>query len=252
MHVVIWLLFLSLPALFKPHGEHLALTDFIDDLFQLPRLINSIYLVLVFYINYKLLIPRLFFRKRIGYFISTIVIALGLLMVINAYLIPHSIVEGANSSAVLYDRYEHGIPFLILGPDFNLFMFICVYFFAFALSSYDQWKRTVEGKLHTEIAFLKAQINPHFLFNTLNSIYSLALVKSDDTADAVVKLSAIMRYSLKESQKQYVNLAEEISYISNYTELQKLRLTDSVKLEAIYTGDFKIEKNSTSIISAIC
>jgi len=130
--------------------------------------------------------------------------------------------------------YEHG-------DLFYLFMFISVYFLAFALSYYDQWKRDLK-RLNAEVAFLRAQINPHFLFNTLNSIYSLALTKSDDTSDAVIKLSAIMRYSLTESKKKYVNLAEEITYISNYTDLQRLRLTEKVKVETIYEGDLKTEK----------
>ena len=86
-------------------------------------------------------------------------------------------------------------------------------------------------KLATELSFLKSQINPHFLFNTLNNIYSMALVKSDSTADAVFKLSSIMRYILTETKHDKVALDKEITFIKNYIELQKVRLTNKVSIE---------------------
>lgn len=248
-HIVIWALFLLLPTLFKPHTEHLTLIDFEDDLLYTPRFVNSIFLVSLFYLNYTILIPQLFFRKRYVYFTISVLLAIVSLACINVWLLPQHKPNFENHSSGFTvhmneysERHEHGKFFMLFGPDFNLFMFICIYFFAFALSFYEQWQHAMKDKLNAEIAFLKAQINPHFLFNTLNSIYSLALTKSDDTPDAVVKLSAIMRYSVTESQKQYVNLNKEITYISNYIELQKLRLTDNAEVEAIYKGDFESEK----------
>jgi len=91
--------------------------------------------------------------------------------------------------------------------------------------------------LQTEISFLKAQINPHFLFNTLNSIYSLSISKSDAAPDAVVKLSNMMRYSVSEANQNFVSLSKEIEYISNYIELQRLRVTDKIKINYEISGD---------------
>ncbi|UMB59884.1 sensor histidine kinase [Lutibacter sp. A80] len=82
-------------------------------------------------------------------------------------------------------------------------------------------------KINTELSFLKAQINPHFLFNSLNSIYSLANKKSDFTTDAIITLSELMRYMLYETDREYVSLKKEIDYIKNYIALQNLRLKDS-------------------------
>lgn len=82
-------------------------------------------------------------------------------------------------------------------------------------------------KINTELSFLKTQLNPHFLFNTLNSIYSLANKKSDHTTDAIITLSELMRYMLYETDKTYVPLKNEIEYIKNYISLQNLRLKDS-------------------------
>lgn len=74
-----------------------------------------------------------------------------------------------------------------------------------------------------ELALLRSQVNPHFLFNTLNNIYSLVYNKSDDAAEAVMKFSSIMRYVLYEAPEQKVLLNKEIEYLQNYIELQKLR-----------------------------
>jgi len=87
-----------------------------------------------------------------------------------------------------------------------------------------------------ELSFLRSQINPHFLFNTLNSIYSLALVKSDVTADAVMKLSDMMRYITQEAHADQVPLEMEVQYISHYVELQKIRLDENVKVQLNLNG----------------
>lgn len=77
--------------------------------------------------------------------------------------------------------------------------------------------------MQTELNFLKSQINPHFLFNTLNSLYALTLKKSDEAPEVVIKLSEMMRYMLYECNEQKVLLGKEISYIRNYLDLEGLR-----------------------------
>jgi LytS/YehU family sensor histidine kinase len=87
---------------------------------------------------------------------------------------------------------------------------------------------------------LRKQTNPHFLFNTLNSIYSLAHKKSDLVPDAIVTLSELMRYMLYETDNKTVLLEKEINYIQNYIELQKLRLNN---IENIYVNIHGETKN---------
>jgi two-component system, LytTR family, sensor kinase len=94
-------------------------------------------------------------------------------------------------------------------------------------------------KVQAELSFLKAQINPHFLFNTLNNIYSLAIAKSDTTPAAIVKLSDIMRYLTDDASAQFVSLANEIACISNYIELQKLRLNEKTTIDYLVTGNIE-------------
>ncbi|MCX6238251.1 MAG: sensor histidine kinase [Bacteroidia bacterium] len=79
-------------------------------------------------------------------------------------------------------------------------------------------------KLNAELSYLKAQVNPHFLFNTLNIIYTLATMRSYQTAEAVMKLSKLMRYVISDIQAPFVPLEKEIGYIENYIELLRLRM----------------------------
>ncbi|MFZ1748800.1 MAG: histidine kinase [Saprospiraceae bacterium] len=85
-------------------------------------------------------------------------------------------------------------------------------------------KKDLESQnLQSELKFLKSQINPHFLFNTLNSLYALTLKKSDQAPEIVLKLSEMMRYMLYECNEKVVPLKKEIKYMQNYLELEKLR-----------------------------
>ncbi|MDY0781434.1 sensor histidine kinase [Tenacibaculum sp. IB213877] len=98
-------------------------------------------------------------------------------------------------------------------------------------------------KVNSELSFLKAQLNPHFLFNSLNSIYSLAHKQSKDTTNAIVILSELMRYMIYEADQELVSLEKEVNYVKNYISLQLLRLKDSsnVKFNAHGNLDYKIE-----------
>lgn len=112
----------------------------------------------------------------------------------------------------------------------RFFQFLLVFTFSLLLRTSLRLKQAEKEKSNAELSYLKSQINPHFLFNTLNSIYSLAINKSDETATAVVRLSGMMRYVTSESNQHLVSLEKEINYLTNYIELQKLRLEDTVKI----------------------
>ena len=88
----------------------------------------------------------------------------------------------------------------------------------------------------SELALLRSQVNPHFLFNTLNNIYSLVYKKSDEAPAAVMKLSSIMRYMLYDATTDKVPLEKEIEYLQSFIELQKLRLKDQDFIELSITG----------------
>lgn len=86
-------------------------------------------------------------------------------------------------------------------------------------------------KTEAELKYLKGQINPHFLFNTLNNIYSLARKKSEDTAEAVMKLSKLMRFMLYEAGNKKILLLDEVKLIEDYISLEKLRYADRLRID---------------------
>jgi len=100
----------------------------------------------------------------------------------------------------------------------------------------EQYQKMDKEKTEAELAYLKTQVNPHFLFNTLNTIYAMALEQSPATADAIAKLSGIMRYVLKESANELISLGTELECISNYIDLQHARFGNGVNIEYKATG----------------
>lgn len=116
-------------------------------------------------------------------------------------------------------------------PYFLAFFLVSLFLFGFTLAKFandyfdrEDAVRVMEQKqVESELNFLKSQINPHFLFNTLNSIYSLALKKSDLTADVVLRLSDLLRYILYECNSDRILLSKEIETMQNYVELERIR-----------------------------
>ena len=104
-------------------------------------------------------------------------------------------------------------------------------------------KKALENaNLNAEVNFLKSQINPHFLFNTLNSIYSQAHSRSVNTEHSILKLSELLRYVLYDSGDNKVELSKDIQYINNYIDLQRLRLSQKIKINYSVTGDMQNKK----------
>jgi sensor histidine kinase YesM len=131
-----------------------------------------------------------------------------------------------------------------VADPYNTVLFLLIFTVGTCISVIQRWLRTEQHrketeneKLHTELSFLKSQVNPHFFFNTLNNIYSLAIVRSEKTAPAVMKLSSIMRYILTETQRDMVPLRNEVDFINNFIELQQVRLTDKVTVHFSAEGD---------------
>ncbi|MFC4162307.1 sensor histidine kinase [Epilithonimonas zeae] len=89
----------------------------------------------------------------------------------------------------------------------------------------------MKEKTEAELNFLKSQINPHFLFNTLNNIYSLAREKSDKTADVILKLSSLLRFMLYETKEKFIPISKEIQFMNTYLEIQKIRFDERLKIE---------------------
>jgi len=122
-----------------------------------------------------------------------------------------------------------------LGFTFNyMILQLCgVSFLAYFIHSFrqnEQLKTLKEQQLLSELTYLKAQLHPHFFFNTLNNIYSLALHSSADTAPLVHRLSEMMRYILYKSEISLVSLKEEVAFIRNYVEVESIRYRKTITI----------------------
>lgn len=236
LHILGCLVVLSIPLLFSPDFG-LGINLFSVPPFQKDFLFHVV-LLLFFYLTYFILIPQFFFQKKRLAFFGILIGSLVLIEWIQ-YLIfpsPGSIALNMHHNVFKFPAGDFPHP-----PHFreyvnNVIEFLCVIIFSLLIKINEQWKMAEKERLSTELSYLKAQINPHFLFNTLNSIYSLAITKSDETAEAVVKLSEMMRYVTTESENDFVSLEKEVSYIKNYIDLQKLRLGDTVDVKFSMEG----------------
>ncbi len=234
-HVVGCLLFLSVPFFNSPEHNNRV---FSFNSFALRDFTQYFLLAGFFYLTYLVLIPRLYFTKKYLYF-SLILLAGMWLIAFIPHAIFHDLPRGKMPMPVhdeMHEMHEKRY-FFFARINHNLFLFLAVAFLAMLLKIRNRWQQTEKEKLNAELLYLKAQINPHFLFNTLNSIYSLAIQKSDATPEAVQKLSAMMRYILTEANNNFVPLEKEIDYIRNYIDLQQLRFGPEVKLNYSIWGN---------------
>ncbi len=187
--------------------------------------LNILFHASIFYTFYLFLIPA-FLRLKKKHLLSFI---FGALVLIAFTFIKFVIFY-------IYDKYllhvpskELEIKIIDVISEFRVSLVLSLYgsFTQFTISWFQNQKQKTElitQKQAGEIALLRYQINPHFLFNTLNNIYSLVYQKSDDAAVAVMRLSEIMRYMLYESNINQVALKKEINYLNSFIELQQLRM----------------------------
>lgn len=197
----------------------------------------------IFYINYTLLIPILVKqKKKYGLYMLSIFMLIAIMVVIK------TIVASLNSDLFLtYFSQESGkveyfeitkyVVFAIFVSGFFVVVSALLKFAIDWFGSERVQRNLLSEKRDMELQFLKSQLNPHFLFNSLNNIYSLAYQKSDKTADAILKLSEIMRYMIYESNDSWVSLSKEITYVQSYIELQKLRFKDGAAVELTLNGE---------------
>jgi sensor histidine kinase YesM len=247
LHILTIVLFIGSRFIFRPSFDH---SSVMTSVFTWREIFRYLLLVGFFYFQYYYCIPRLYFGKKtflyVLYNIGCFIIISYLPNLLFWAFTPrpanlHNTSQN-NTHAILND-----IQYYLFDLQHSFYIFICVLFFSLVLAITSRLKKIASEKMETELSFLKAQVNPHFLFNSLNSIYSLSLSKSDKTADAVLKLSEMMRYVTDESKNDIVSLKKEINYINNYIQLQNMRMPDSTKLE--YTTEIKnYDKQIASLI----
>jgi LytS/YehU family sensor histidine kinase len=124
----------------------------------------------------------------------------------------------------------------------NMSLSIAIYFIKTAIDEKNMLANVQKDNLFYRLRYLRSQLNPHFLFNTLNSIYSLSMQKSEKTPEVVVKLADIMRYLIYECNEEKIPLNREIEFIRNYIEIERLRYQADIRLTVEgFTDDIMIE-----------
>ena len=224
IQIIAWLVFIIFPAFIystiQPSIANGVLNPTLTGIFVLHTLLMGFY-----YFNYYYLIPKFYFPKKNQIYFGVLATSLLVMLLI---------METDEAFSPFFQApINHG-HFLFA---FSIFLrFVMIVLLSLGIASYNRLKQIEEGNLKAELSYLKAQINPHFLFNTLNSVYALTVQKSDSAPEAITKLSAIMRYSITDAAHDFVELDKELNYINAYVELEKLRLTNKVKLNYTVTG----------------
>jgi two-component system LytT family sensor kinase len=197
--------------------------------------------IILFYANYLIFVPKLLLkRKPLDYFICLSSVIVVFVILRNWFFVPHFPKEIART---LPPTRGFGTIFHHIMPSFFYILIAAISTIMKTLSEFykNQHNRLVgeTQKKTAELIYLRKQTNPHFLFNSLNSLYSLAYKKSDLLPDAIVSLSELMRYMLYETDHNVVPLEKELKYINNYIQLQKLRLNDIENIVVTIQGETK-------------
>ncbi|MHA7055660.1 sensor histidine kinase [Aquimarina sp. M1] len=234
-HLLFWLAIMVLLAISEwGHGQSFK-DAVIFELLYLPTRMIAVY------INWLTLIPRFLYRNYFGSYFILLIAVLVVTAIIHRYF-------------VLYWGYPLFFPQWIDGKPLdplNFFRLVqCIMLiatpvaFTTGFKLYSDWFKQrneteilKQEKMNAELKFLKSQTNPHFLFNTLNSIYGLALEKSEKTPSLILKLSDILSYTLYESNVKKVPLSKELTLIENIIALEKERYEKRVAIHFKVEGD---------------
>lgn len=211
LHALFWVIVFALMLLAGQNNDTSVLEI-------VRKLINLAFYMLVVYINLGYLLPKFLSQKN---FMTYCLLLLAMVAVITPIKV-----------LLLYITYEEVDPreFLVMNQQYIFLLLFLIAGGSTIIKIISDWQRHQRDRkdletqrMQSEIRFLKSQINPHFLFNTLNSLYALTLKKSDKAPEIVIKLSEMMRYMLYECNERRVPLNKEVNYIQNYLDLEKLR-----------------------------
>ena len=199
-------------------------------------------LIAVFYLNARILVPKLLLKNKNGlYFLA--IIALGLIVVLvstytdNWFEIPRLVDEAFHKKGPppRVHHKDHSYDASTIAAMVTASALVIGV--GTSITAVQKWQndrqlhqQMEQEKISSELSFLKAQINPHFFFNTLNNIYALTHIDVNTSRKAIHQLSRMMRYVLYDTQNSTTMLSQEIAFVNDYISLMQLRLTDVVKI----------------------
>ncbi|SDW52787.1 hypothetical protein SAMN05444411_101920 [Lutibacter oricola] len=231
-HILFWIVIYYFYAYFLGYGS--SNTKYVNKFsgFLMPVTI----LVSYFFVYY--LIPNYLLTKKYVYFILysiyTFILSVFIILVSILYGLVYS--EGFKEMGTV--PLTKTLPFIILGVYFVVLIFVSfsliMYNYKSIVSNENLKNKILETQLQIkdqELRFLKMQIHPHFLFNSLNTIYGFALNKKDEAPEMILKLSNLLDYILYQIEKPQVFLMDEINHLQDYVSLEKMRFHDTLEVE---------------------
>jgi len=234
IHILFWIYIIN-QALFPMYLNKVD-TKYLQDHLYLKDIFITILLnIFAFYAVY-FVIPRIL-RFRRKWYIFPIVIML--IALISSIRLPLEIVYWKYLVRMPANELQFQTEWIWGTLRYTLIISIYAMLIRFSIDWFESRKykdELIKQQQASEIALLRSQVNPHFLFNTLNNIYSLVYNKSDEAPEAVMKLSNIMRYMLYDSNTDIVPLNKEIEYLNCFIELQQLRITQKGFVEMAVHG----------------
>lgn len=234
IHVLIWVLMAIVLFVISPLSWKVDLPNE----YWIKQGLLLAFLIGVFYFNMHVLVPKLLFKGKTGRFL---LFAIGISILF--LFITQEFEKWIQLPELMHNAFRPNVPYVPKPRNFTYDLFILIlFFFAFGIStsvvSVQKWqadaalRRQMEKeRINSELSYLKAQINPHFFFNTLNNIYALTTIDVDRAQKALLKLSRMMRYVLYETEKDKTLLSKELDFIKDYIELMRMRLSDKVSIE---------------------
>ncbi len=194
---------------------------------------KSVYILAVIYLFFEFTLPALS-RKRIFRSFALLVLQLSLFSFILYFWLLLGTQLHIYTDFIHYSKCSRGVADQFGASIFAVFIFgIARHIYNFTKLKQAAQQLKIE-KQEAELNYLKSQTNPHFLFNTLNNIYSLARDKSDLAPESVLRLSKILRFMLYETGGEYIAIEHELKIISDYIALEKLRYDDSLHINFNY------------------
>ncbi len=237
MHLLFWCMYYSFffyQISSSPKGEARELSDLLID-----ASFHVFSMIFISYLNYFYFFPRFLVRQNFVRYLLEFIIPFSLFLTCFIH-IKRFIADGYTYKFEF--MYSQRFTIYMAWSTFFIVMFVAMLKFVEDWFELEAKKKEIENeKLIAELRFLKAQINPHFLFNTLNNLYSLAFMNSPNTTVVIDKLSQMMRYMIYDSNHPKVSLNKEIDYMHNYIGLEQLRLNNEVPIS------FKISGNTEGV-----
>jgi sensor histidine kinase YesM len=225
LHLLFWLAVLLFYTVFFGYQNVSYKITFSFVIVLLPVTIITTY-----FLNYELIPNYLLQKKYIKfflYFVYTLIVSFYIEMV----TVMGIFIAVAEMKMIELHPSNTNAIFLIAGMYMVVFLGVAIKLVNQYNSNQVEIQKLKSDKIETELKFLKAQLHPHFLFNTLNNLYSLTLDKSDKASDVVLKLSELLDYVLYKCNSEFVPLNDEVNQLENYIELEKLRYGDRLDVD---------------------